>query len=1258
MELRILGPLEVVTSDGVVAPRAGKQGVLLSFLILHANERIGADRLIDALWGERPPATAASALQNQVTQLRRLLGVERIETVASTYLLHLEPGELDLARFEELMRRARPAPAAERVELLGSALALWRGRPLADVGDELFAQSEIARLEELHLVALELRLEAELELGRSAALIPELEALTRQHPLRENLRAKLMLALYRDGRQADALEVYHQTRRLLVDELGIEPQQPLQRLHQQILLQDTTLDLFPPPVALAASVPTATEPVPSPPVRPREVRKSVTALLLSVEVPAVEDPELLRGLGERAGATVRMAVERHGGLIQETVGAGVLAIFGLPVLHEDDALRALRAADETRVALDAGLAFRAGVATGVVIAAAEAAGPPVNAARELERRAGRGEILLDLATQRLVRDAVDWESAGDEALRLVRLDPAAPAIARRPDAPLVDRDRELLLLETTFAQAVRSSSCHLFTVCGQAGIGKSRLVAELSRTLGDRAIALTGQCIAYGDGITYWPVIQIVRSAAGLGADDSADARDRIADLVPGPDGEAVADRLASLLELGPVPARDEIAWALRRLLEALAATRPVVVVIDDLQHAEPTLLDLLEGLVDQSHGAPILLVGLTRPELLDTRPTWGGGKANALTISLEPLDVHDSGLLLMNLPGGSELDPGLRTRVVEAAGGHPLFVEELLTMLNEQDRVLGGDDDLPLPPTVHVLIAARLEQLPDAERLVLECGAVEGETFHAAALAALAPELDPHARTAALERLLHRNLVRRVEPEIAGGEAYRFRHALVREEAYAALPKAQRAARHEAFAAWLEEAAAQRLAEFEEILAFHLEQAFRLSEELGSLDDERRSLGERAGRLLASAGRRAFERADRPAAESLLGRAAALLPLDDEERLRLLVDLGCAERQQGKFERAAATLTDAASRSGATGRRSTQAHAELELAMLATLNYAADGFEELVRVAETLIADPAAAENRVAVARAYYTLGTTAWSALDVGGAAELFRQGRDVAAEAGLRNVARDGQVAMARMFIFGSTPVDDALAELAPLLDAARGDPASEAMLMIYAGPLESMRGRFDDARSLLAQGAEQLDDLGNRVLRASLDYCAVVAELAAGDAVAAEQIAGRALATLSAFGDRTNASLIAVLLAEALHRQGRDEEAEPHLAFAEDVHAGWLLHRVPVLITRAKVLARRGDAAEAEVLARRAIGLLEPTDALVLRGDAHLGLAEALNAAANLDAATSAAAQAAACYGAKGASALVAQAAARLEELGVR
>jgi DNA-binding SARP family transcriptional activator len=1254
MELRILGPLDVVADGRAVAPRAGKQRSLLAFLVLHANERISTDRLIDAVWGESPPPTAAAALQNQVAGLRRLFDAERIETVGSSYLLRLAPGELDVDRFETLVRDAGSASAPGRAELLRAALSLWRGRPLVDVEDELFAQSEIARLQEVRLAALEQCFDAELESGLHATLVAELEALVLEHPLRERLRAQLMLALYRSGRQAEALQVYQETRRLLVDELGIDPSQTLQRLHQQILLQDTALDPEPTTAPAAAAPPASPAPPQEPVAAPREVRKSVTAALLSVELPAGRDPEVLRGLDMRAAAAVRRAVERHGGRIQETLGGGALAVFGVPVLHEDDALRAVRAADEARIALaelDAELAFRAGIATGVTIVGAEASGTPLQAARELGRRAGNGEILLAPATQQLVRDAVECEPAGEDALRLVHLDPTAPGLARRLDTPLVDRERELLLLETSFAHAMRSSACHLFTVCGPGGIGKSRLVAELVKTLGDGATVLAGRCLAYGDGITYWPVIEILRGAAGPGSDDPAAARENIAALVPGPDAQAVADQLAGLLGLGAPPGTAEIAWALRRLFEALAATRPLVVVVDDLHHAEPTLLDLLEGLADRSRSVPILLAGLARPELLETRPTWGGGKANATTVSLEPLDLRDSGLLLANLPGGSQLDPRLRARVVETAGGHPLFVEELLTMLAGEGRSVNGADELPLPLSVEALLAERLERLPPGERLMLECGSVEGEIFHVAGLGVLAPELEPEQREASLAGLLRKDLVRPAEPQLTG-EAYRFRHALVAEAAYASLPKTRRATLHEAFAAWLEQAVPDRLGELEEVLAYHLERAFRLREELGTLDDSDRTLGRRAGRLLAAAGRRAYERSDDPAATSLLRRATALLPTGDEERLRRLIDLGAALARSGDFPGADEMFAEAAARAAATNQPMIRAHAEFEQGQLKLMRSAEP--DDIIGVADRLLNDPAGREDRVAVAKALMLRGTYHYNHLESGRAAEFYDLVLREADQTEDRTARRRAHSGLTQTFLVGPRPVDEALADVNAMLEADDGDFALEGCLLIGAGWLEAMRGRSDEGRRLLALGANRLDDLGLLVIRARWDCFAVEAELAAGDAAAADLIARRALETLEAIGDEGNASMVTFARAEALYRLGRDDEAEVCLARKEVVERPPPLYLARRQRTQAKLLARRGKAAAAEALARETIALLHATDAVVLRADAHMSLCEALLAGARPMEAETAAETAVALYEAKGASALAAVAAARLLE----
>src|SRR5918994_3484065 len=496
MEYRILGPLEVRAGDGQVELRGVRQRELLAVLLLHANEIVSSDRLIDELWQGDPPPTAAKIVQNSVSQLRRLLEPELLVTRSPGYLLRVEPGELDADRFERVVEQARAdlaaGDAAKAAEQLREALALWRGPALVDFSDAPFARVESARLEELRLAATEDRIEAELALGRHGDLVAELEALVAQHPLRERLRAQLMVALYRSGRQAEALRVYHETREVLVEELGLEPSRALQRLERAVLAQDPSLELT--PVVERAPEP-AREEIPRPATR--KTVSVVAADVLSLGGPY--DPEALRRPMTLAVETVTGVLERHGASTEASTGGGVIGIFGLPTVHEDDALRAVRAATEARDALlelkpelerdwNVTVALRSGVNTGEVVAGNTAAhaivaGDAVNVAARLQQAADPGEILLDEQTERLVRDAVRTEQVDpavlkatgrESAWRLLELAPEAPGYLRRLETPLVGRVDELDQLQQCFERAVEERAAKLFTVFGPAGIGKTR----------------------------------------------------------------------------------------------------------------------------------------------------------------------------------------------------------------------------------------------------------------------------------------------------------------------------------------------------------------------------------------------------------------------------------------------------------------------------------------------------------------------------------------------------------------------------------------------------------------------------------------------------------------------------------------------------------------------------------------------------------------------------------------------------------------
>src|SRR5881394_3877630 len=527
-------------------------------------------------------------------------------------------------------------------------------------------------------------------------------------------------------------------------------------------------------------------------------RKVVTVLFCDVvgstALGESVDPEALRTLLARYFEKMKAIVERHGGTVEKFIGDAVMAVFGVPQLHEDDALRAVRAAVEMRDALpELGVQARIGLNTGeVVVGTSErlATGDAVNVAARLELK-GKSEPVV--------------------AQLLLILREKAPAFARRFDAPLVGRDRELRRLQEAFAQAVDDRSCQLFTILGVAGVGKSRLTAEFLGSLED-ATVVRGRCLPYGEGITYWPVVEVLKQLP------------RAADLGLEPAAIGAIERL--LGEEQASTSSEEIPWAVRKLLEAAAESSPVVAVFDDIHWAEPTFHDLLEHVAELSREAPLLLLCLARPELLDVRPNWGGGKLNATTILLEPLSSAESDELLERLLGEGPFDPDLKQRIREAAEGNPLFVEEMVALVEES-----GDGEVTVPGTIQALLAARLDQLEPAERGVLERGSIEGRVFHRGAVQALAPEeTQVESR---LTGLVRKELVRPDKAQLPGEDAYRFRHLLIRDAAYEALPKSTRGELHERFAAWLEEHGAG-LVELDEIVGYHLEQAFRYREELG----------------------------------------------------------------------------------------------------------------------------------------------------------------------------------------------------------------------------------------------------------------------------------------------------------------------------------------------------------------------------------------------------------------------------------------
>ena len=1189
MEFRVLGPLEVRTDAGPLPLGGRKQRALLALLVLNAGRAVSPDRIIEALWGDRPPASAAKAVQVVVSRLRKLLPEGSIGTRSAGYALAVELDDVDLFRFERLVDEARDIAPEAAARLLREGLGLWRGPALGEFAYEEFARSEIARVADVRLLALELRLEAELALGRHAAAVPELEALVGEHPLRENVRYLLMLALYRSGRQADALATYQDARAALLDELGLDPGQALRRLEQQILQQDPALAL-PLPVAPEPTLPRRQSAMPE--------RKPVTVLSAGIDVEG-SDPELVEIARSRFVESAAGLLERHSAAVETAGAEGLTAVFGVPAVHEDDALRAIRAASALRAAHPD---CRIGIATGEVLTgegARLATGEPVALAAKLERAAQPGEVRLGVGTLRLVRGAVEVEPDGPGAFRMLAM---GPVPERRRQAPMVGRTRELSQLQEAFA-GLANGRCRLVTILGDAGVGKSRLVAEF--LIGLDAAVVRGRCLPYGDGITYWPVVEV------------------LGQLGTRPAEPAAAAAIAAVLGEGAAPATaDEIAWAVRRTLERAAAERPLVVVLDDIHWGESAFLDLVEHVADFARDSPILLLCMARPELHERRPGWAGGKPNTTTTLLEPLSPDDVDELIGFL---APADESLRARIGAAAGGNPLFIEEMLAFARES-----GDGELAVPPTIRALLAARLDQLDAAERAMLQRGAVEGEVFHRGAVEALAPvDLDVQPLLMALVR---KELVRPDRAKVTGEDAFRFRHLLVRDAAYGALPKARRAELHERLARWLDERG-EEVVELDELVGYHLEQACGYRAELG-VDDG--GLATAARSRLAAAGRRASVRDDPAASLNLLGRAAALLP-EGVVDLALELDLNYAMIQSGDTVGAAQRARFVAERAATAGDVVAELCARIDEGLCLT-RLEPDGADErvLALIAEAMPVFETARDD-FALWSVNYALGFVLMDLMQYDRARAALEASLVHARRAGLTRQEKSSLATLTAALCWGPTPIEDVLDWVEEL--EARG--LRDSWIRDARGYALAHAGSFDDARVILGDLRGELTERNARnVLVRTLQMSRDV-ELLAGDYAAATTFGLDACRELEERALRSVLTTAAARLAQGFYGLGRIEEAEVEASRAAELGSiGDVATQTLWRQVQAKIQARRGEAAAAEELAREAVVLIEETDMLVFRGDAWADLAEVLDYGGKHEEAAAAREQAISLYQRKG------------------
>jgi class 3 adenylate cyclase len=933
-------------------------------------------------------------------------------------------------------------------------------------------------------------------------------------------------------------------------------------------------------------------------MRTTEQRKTVTVLFCdltgSTALGETLDPERLRALLARYFERMKGIAERYGGSVEKFIGDAVMAVFGVPVVHEDDALRAVRAAVEMREALaELGLEGRIGVMTGEVVTGTDdwLAGDALNVAARLEQAAEPGEVLLGGTTFALVRDAVEVEPV--EPLALKGKSRPVPAyrllrvleMPERPhEAPFVGRTRELGVIRDAWERAREGDRCELVTIVGDAGLGKSRLATEAVASFD--ATVVGGRCLPYGEGITYSPVVEVLKQL----------------DLLPADEGAAAAIR--SLLgETDTATSAEEIAWAFRKTLERAASERPLVVVIEDIHWGAATLLHLIEHVALLSSTAPILLLCLARPELLDRRPDW------PVTLRLEPLGDGEVGELI-----AERVAEGLGEKIMRAAGGNPLFIEEMLAMAGE------ANGEVVVPPSLQTLLAARLDQLETGERTVLERGAVEGAIFHRGAVQALAPPETPV--TPRLAALVRKELISPTKPQLAGEDGFRFRHLLIRDAAYEALPKAARAELHERFAAWLEEHGAD-LVELDEILGYHLEQAWLYRTELGVPDDG--ELAAAARQRLVAAGGRALARYDNLAAVNLLERAAALMPAELDVALEndLAFALLWADRS-GEAVRRATSLTE---RAAAKGDRVGELCGNILEWSIRFYLEPREATEKLADFVERALPVFEAAGDDRALYIAYSGRGQVAAMRAQMDAWRDADERAFVHAQRAGLAHHFEWGRIA-ARLF--GTTPVS----ELLEWLDQQEAGGVPARYLRRHRALSLAMLARFDESRALLAEQRAEIADRGGGIaLGTAMGQDEVLVELQAGDYAAAAEVGEEACRLFDEQGEKALLSTAAGRLAQALYALDRLDEADAwvrraaELGASEDVMTQMLVRQV-----EAKLSARRGEPEEAERLAREAVALGEKSDMLNMQGDAHADLGEVLLLVGKPEAAASALEQA--------------------------
>jgi class 3 adenylate cyclase len=1004
---------------------------------------------------------------------------------------------------------------------------------------------------------------------------------------------------------------------------------------------------------------------------PAAARKTVTAMFCdlggSTGFGERVDAESARAVIGRYHAMLQEVVDAHAGTVAKFIGDGMLAFFGIPEVAEDDAERAVAAAAEMQARFGAfatevadrhgeALTFRVGVNSGEVVIGdgdADVVGDALNVAARLEKACEPGRVLVGETTWRLTRGAYAFEPVGELTVNGRAGPVAAYALATEaaPEAiatPFVGRDDELGRLRAAFDAAVATRSARFVTIIGPPGVGKTRLSRELDGVLAGEAAVLTTTCERSG-GATYTPIVDLLRPRLeGADADD-ATSRDQLAALVPPDeaDRDRIVDGLAGMVGIADTRSTEETFWSVRRLVESLAQAQPVVIVVDDIQWAASLFLDLLEHLAEWVSGAPVLLVGLARPELRELRPSLAeAGRRVSDVLALDGLDTEATALLASRMLGGDGLPTALQDRLPESTGGNPLFVRELVRMLVDEGTIRREGDEwrltvdadaVEVPPTIRSLLASRIERLPADERTVLERASILGADFTLGGLRALVDADDP---SVLLERLRRRDLVEPTGAYLGDEPLHRFHHVLIRDAVYGRLLKETRAELHERAGAYTEAATADVVGEHEPAIAHHYEQAHGYLEQLGALDDHGRALGRRAAELLAIAASRALDRDDLVSTGALARRALACLDDTDPDTRAELALLGCEALLASGELAPAADLVDELAAMGADQPR-LAAWGDAYRAQLIDLTDPdrLDEAEALVIAAVERFVDlddqAGAAKAHLVHAGLMARQGRVAESETELDRALGAAREASDQR-----RLVAVLGEASAAALW--GPSPVARAggrCLDVIRLLRITAASPVVEATSTRHQAVLEALRGRFDAGRSLLATARTTVEDLGLRRDLMEVELFAGIIELLAGEPVAAEAPLRAAHEGLEQMGAGADAALAAAHLARALLAQGQLEDAAAAALASEHAAGQGLKTGIAWRSVKAEVLAATGEPG-AVTLAEEAVALAGNTDLVLDHADAWAALATVRRATGDEVGATEALGRAEQLYAAKG------------------